>query len=199
MTARNRPSVLVRMGRLRPGTVLPASYPDGSSEAPFDGSPGALAVKGGRGRAGLPACLVPNRDRKDVMDAAERAVPVPQVEVLPDRAARRQVLRQRLPRAPRPQPVEDGVEYLADVHRARPPAALGRTDQRRHQRPFGIGQIARVAQAASIRGRSMVRLPQQAPLPDSGAAHGITTGSRDATSSRMRSKAFRRASRGLFA
>jgi hypothetical protein len=58
----------------------------------------------------------------------------------------------------------------------------------RHQHPFGIGQIARVAQAVSIRSRSMVRLPQQAPLPDSGAAHGITTGSRDATSSRMGSE-----------
>ena len=98
MTARNRPSVLVRMGRLRPAPSCPHPTRTGRARPLFDGSPGALAVDDGRGRAGLPACLVPNRDRKDVMDAAERAVPVPQVEVLPDRAARRQVLRQRLPR-----------------------------------------------------------------------------------------------------
>jgi hypothetical protein len=34
----------------------------------------------------------------------------------------------------------------------------------------------------------MLRLPHEAPLPDSGAAHGITTGSRDASSPRMGSQ-----------
>src|SRR5215204_2269035 len=77
MTASNRPSVLVRMGRLRPGTVLPASYPDGSSEAPFEGSPGALAVKDRRGRAGLPGPPAPIRHRSDRSGSAGRVDPLP--------------------------------------------------------------------------------------------------------------------------
>src|SRR3954469_5425967 len=42
-------------------------------------------------------------------------------------------------------------------------AALGRTDQRSHQRPFGLRQITLVTQAAPVGGRSMFRLPHGAP------------------------------------
>src|SRR5215217_2556264 len=97
------------------------------------------------------------------VDASQRPVPVPQVEVLPDGAARRQVLRQRLPLAPRPEHIKDRVEDLANVHRSRAAAALGRTDQRSDQRPFGVRQITLVTQAAPIRRRSMFRLPHEAP------------------------------------
>lgn len=68
-------------------------------------------------------------------NAAERSIPLPQVQVLPDRAARRQVLRQRLPLTPCPQHGEDCVEHLADVHAPGPSPALGGVDQRLDQRP----------------------------------------------------------------
>src|SRR4029079_6069494 len=96
-------------------------------------------------------------------DALQRPVPVPQVEVLPDGAARRQVLRQRLPLTPRPEHIKDRVEDLTNVHRSRAAAALGRTDQRSHQRPFGVRQITLVTQAAPVGRRSMFRLPHEAP------------------------------------
>jgi hypothetical protein len=87
-----------------------------------------------------------------------------------------------------PEHIEDGVEHLAQVYRPRTPAAFGRPDQRRNQRPFGIGQIARVAQSAPIRSGTMLGLPHGAPRVDSDAAHKITTDSSDSTSFRNGSK-----------
>ena len=98
-----------------------------------------------------------------MVDAVERAVPVPQVEILPNRAAGRQVLRQRLPLAPRPEHVKDGVQDLSDVHGPRPPAAFGRADERRDQRPFRIGHVAGIAQPPSICRCPMLRLPHRSP------------------------------------
>ena len=78
------------------------------------------------------------------MDALQRAIPLPQVEVLPDRAARRQILRECLPLTACPEHVKDGVEHLTNVHRPRSPAALGGADQRLNLRPLGIRQITLV-------------------------------------------------------
>src|ERR687897_3193341 len=123
-----------------------------------------------------------------MMNAAERAVPFPQVEILPDRAPGRQVLRKSLPRAAGPQHIEDGVEHLADVHGPRSSTALGRADQRLDHRPLHLRQVALVAQPAPIRCPPMLRLPQGAPHSKSGAAQRITTDSTDSTSFQMGSK-----------
>src|SRR5688500_10801902 len=122
------------------------------------------------------------------MMAAKRASPFPRVEILPDRAPGRQVLRQCLPLAAGPQHVEDGVEHLADVHGARSSTALGRADQRLDQRPLHIRQVALVAQSTPIRCPAMLRLPHTAPRSKSGATQRITTASTDSTSFRMGSK-----------
>src|SRR4051812_21332879 len=98
----------------------------------------------GRG-AGFPSCLFSHLDIQRVMDASQGAVPLPQVQIRPNRAARREVFRQRLPLAPRPEDIEDRVQDLADIHRPRTPAAFGRSDQGSNQRPFGVSQITRVA------------------------------------------------------
>ena len=123
MTLNNRPSVSTRMWRLRPVTFLPASKPCGSSEAPFLRSLGALAVDHRRRWARLAPFPVAYRHIERVVDALERAVPVPQHEVVMCRRLRRQVLGQRRPLAARPKNIEDPVEHLADVHVARPTAA----------------------------------------------------------------------------
>src|SRR5215204_6534772 len=128
-----------------------------------DGTLCGLAVDDRRRRARLAACVLPHLNIERVVDALQRPVPVPQVEVLPDGAARRQVLRQRLPLTPRPEHIKDRVEDLTNVHRSRAAAALGRTDQRSHQPPFGVRQITLVTQAAPVGRRSMFRLPHEAP------------------------------------
>src|SRR5215472_12514348 len=99
-----------------------------------------------------------------MMDALQRAVPIPQHEVGMRRALWRQILRQRLPLAPRREHVEDRVQNLANIHLAPPAAALGRRDRRLDQRPLGIGQITRVTQATPVSGAAMLRLPHWAPL-----------------------------------
>src|SRR5688500_3053167 len=123
-----------------------------------------------------------------MMNAAKRAIPFPQVEILPDRAPGRQVLRQCLPLAAGPQHVEDGVEHLADVHGPRSSTALGRADQRLDQRPLHIRQVALVAQSTPIRCPAVLRLPHTAPRSKSGATQRITTASTDSTSFRMGSE-----------
>src|SRR5918993_4130562 len=137
----------------------------GRAKPPFDGTLRSLAVNDRRRRARFSARLLSDLHIERVVDASQRAVPIPQVQVLPDRAARRQVLRKRLPLTARPKHVEDGVQDLADVHRPRSPTALGGRDQRADQRPLSVSQITLVPQATTIRRRAMFWLPHEAPLP----------------------------------
>src|SRR5215213_3708837 len=153
------------------------------AKPPFDGTLCGLAVDDRRSRARFAACVLPHLNIERVVDALQRPVPVPQVKVLPDGAARRQVLRQPLPLTPRPEHIKDRVEDLTNVHCSRAAAALGRTDQRSHQRPFGLRQITLVTQAAPVGGRSMFRLPHGG-TSESGAVQGITSDSRDSSSFR---------------
>jgi hypothetical protein len=67
------------------------------------------------------------------MDAFDRVVPVPQVEVVPNHAARRQIGRQRAPRTSCREHVEDGVQDLADIYRPWWSVTPGWSNQRRHQ------------------------------------------------------------------
>jgi hypothetical protein len=76
------------------------------------------------------------------------------------------------------------VEDLAHVHRVGTAPALRGRDQRRNQRPFGIGEVARVAQAAPVTGCAMVRVPHGAPPRIRGAEERITTDSSDSSSFR---------------
>ena len=69
------------------------------------------------------------------MDAIQRAVPAPQVEIVEQRAARRQVFRDRPPLASRAQHIHDPVHHFAHVDVALVAAALGRRNQRLDMRP----------------------------------------------------------------
>lgn len=69
------------------------------ANAPFYGAISALGIDDGRGRARFPACLLAASDVKLVMDALDRAIPLPKVQIVPNSAARRQIRRQRVPLA----------------------------------------------------------------------------------------------------
>src|SRR5205085_9130021 len=117
-----------------------------------------------------------------VVDALQRAIPIPQHEIRMRGALRRQILRQCLPLATRREHVEDRVQHLADVHLASTPTAFGRRYRRFDQRPLAVAQITRVAQAVAVGSTALFRLPHEAPLSsDSGAREGITTDSSDST------------------
>src|SRR5712692_10702251 len=127
-TLSNRPSVSTRIWRLRPLIFLPASKPCGSSQAPFLRPLGALAVDDRDGRTGLPSRTLAHRHVEHVMHTLQRAIPCPQIEIVPHRALRRQVFGERLPLAAGPQHIENAVQNLAHVDRALAAAVLSRRD-----------------------------------------------------------------------
>src|SRR5207244_13484029 len=134
------------------------------------------------GRCGLSPFRLAGLETEFVMDALQRAVPIPQHEVGMRAAFRRQILRQRVPLAPRREYIEDRVQNLANVHLAPTTTAFGRWYRRFDQRPLAVAQIAWVAQAVAVGRTAMFRLPHPAPLSrDSGAREGITTDSSDST------------------
>ena len=159
-----RPSVSTRMCRLRPVSFLPASKPCGSIDAPLFCAALALwlSMMAALGLASRPA-RSRTRHVELMMDASQGAVPFPQVEVVVHRALRRQVLGQRGPLAAGRQHVEDAVQDFADIDCPLTPTVLRRWDQRLDQRPFGVGQITRIAKPATVGGRAVFRLPHRAP------------------------------------
>ena len=93
------------------------------------------------------------------MDAIERAIPAPQIEISMDGRTRRQVFRNGPPLATCRQNIHEAVHHLAHDHRALVAAALGGRDQRLNKRPFVISQIAGIAQEATIITSAVVRPP----------------------------------------
>src|SRR3989442_9185073 len=96
------------------------------------------------------------------MDALQRAIPGPQVEIGPHCALRRQVFGQRLPLAACPKHVENSVQNLAHVDRALAAALLSRWHHGLDNRPFGASQITRITKTAAVRSNAMFRLPHRA-------------------------------------
>ena len=134
----------------RTGRFLPAPRRRGSIARPFFRARAALAVADRRKRTGRATGSLAALDAERVVDADERAVALPAPKVVVHRAARRQVFRQRRPLAARAQYVHDPVDDLAHVRRSLVAAPLGREDQRRHQLPFGIGKVTRIARRATV-------------------------------------------------
>src|SRR5205823_3436530 len=154
----------------------------GQARSPFLSTLGALAVDDRSRRARFASFALAGLDVECVMDALQRAVPIPQHEVGMRGALRRQILRQRLPLAARREHIENRVENFADVHLAPTPTAFSRRDRRFDQRPLAVAQITRVARAMAVGSTAVFRLPHSAPLSsDAGAREGITTDSSDST------------------
>src|SRR4051794_23751114 len=110
----------------------------------------ALAVDDRGGGACLLSRQFPHLDEQREVNVVQRAIPFPQLEVVMDRAARRQILRQEAPLASRGKNIKDGVHNLAYNHLAAAAVTLFRRDERRDQRPFGIRHITRIAKSLSL-------------------------------------------------
>ena len=110
----------------------------------------ALAVDDRGGGACFFSRQFSHLDEQSEVKSLQRAIPVPQLEVVMDRAARRQILRQSAPLASRGKQVKDAVHNLTDIHPAMPARTLLRRDQRFDQRPFGIRHIARIPEPLSL-------------------------------------------------
>ena len=122
---------------------------------------GALTVDDCCTRACFAARLLAHCNVKRMVDALQRAVPIPQLEIMVHRAFRRQIPGQRLPLAASPQQIEKAVENLAHVDPPRPAAASCRWDHRRHQSPFFISEITRITQTLTPCRSTMFRCPHR--------------------------------------
>jgi hypothetical protein len=125
------------------------------------------------------------------VNAPERAVVVPSVEVVVQGAARRQVLGDRGPLAARAQDIHEAVDHLAQVDPPLVAAALGGRDQWGNQRPFLVAPVTGVAQLAPVVATTVLTRPHQRLPPDRTAAKGITTNSKHSRCSRMDTEAVR--------
>src|SRR5262245_22987011 len=104
------------------------------------------------------------------MDAIERAVPAPQIEIIVQGRAWRQVFRNRAPLAARAQDVHQTVSNLAQVHRALITTRLGRREAWLDQRPLRMGQVAWIAQVVAVIAGTIFGRPHRQRLPQNQAA-----------------------------
>ena len=158
-SASSRPSVSVRMWRLRPFTFLPASPGVGPLACPRTGSPrnpaafggfDALAVDHAGGWVGLSPLQLSGGHRQQSVDRLEQSQIAPSVEVALHRTHRWKILRQRTPLSTARPEIEDRIHHLAQVGAAWAPARLCRRQQWGDQRPFLIQHIAWIATRCSI-------------------------------------------------
>ena len=153
---------------------------------------GALAVDDRNCRARRAPVALAGLDIERMVDALQRAVPIPQLEIMVHRAFRRQILGQRLPLAAGPQQVKKAVENLAHVDVPRPAATSCRRNRRRHQSPFFIGETTCITQTLTPCRSTMFRCPHRRSLPQRiSADQGNTTDSSDSTSSWIGSETIR--------
>ena len=95
-------------------------------QAPLFGTLDALAVDDGGGRAGLAARLLAAGKIGRVVDALQRAAPLPQPQAVVRRAVRRQVLRYGASLAAGAEHIHQPVDHFAQVDCAPASAPLAR-------------------------------------------------------------------------
>ncbi len=144
-------------------------------QAPFFRALGALAGPralrpgdDGGGRARLARGGLATAHVERIVDAIERTVPAPQIEIIVERRTRRLVLGNRPPLAASAQDVHQAVDDLAHVHRPLVAAALGRRNVRLHQRPFLVRKVAGIAQLAPVVPTAIFIRPHPRPPNKSG-------------------------------
>ena len=99
-------------------------------------------------------CEGPIRSGRIVLTLTVRALHMRQLCRPPSASTHASI---RIPLAPGPEHIEDGAD-LPNVHRPRPAATLRRAINGGDQGPFSVRQIA------------LLRLPHEAPFPESDAA-----------------------------
>ena len=132
----------------------------------------ALGVDDRCGRTGLTRGSLAAFDVEGVVDAVQRSIPAPAIEVVVYCAARGQVLGDRAPLATGAEDVHQAVDHLAQVDRPLIAARFGRRDQRTDLRPFFIGQVTLIAQPAAVIAGAALLGPHGMPQIDTGAGNG---------------------------
>jgi hypothetical protein len=112
---------------------------------------------------GLAFGLLTAFDVERVMDVLQRAVVVPQTEIVVHRAARGQVFRNLAPLASSAQDAHHAVHHLAHVDASFAAATLGWGCQRLDMLPLRVGQITRMPQLVTVVAGAVFGRPHEAP------------------------------------
>src|ERR1700688_2008466 len=143
----SRPNVSTRMCRFLPLIFLPAFH--------------AFAVDDCGGWTGFPLRSFATLLIERIMDSFQCAVICPQIEVVVDRASRRQVFRDRAPLTAGRENIHEAVHHLPHDHRALTTASLAWRDQRFDQSPFVVSQITRISQLAAVVAGAVLARPHR--------------------------------------
>src|SRR5271157_1673031 len=112
----------------------------------------ALGIDDRCGRTGLTRGSLAAFDAEGVLDAVQRSIPAPAIEIVVYCAARGQILGDCAPLAAGAEDVHQAVDHLAQVDRALIATRFGRWDQRSDLRPFFRPYVA-PAIALDVRSR----------------------------------------------
>src|SRR5581483_6132498 len=156
--------------------------------APFFRALDALAVDDCRRRAGLAASVLTAEDVQRMVDAVERPIIVPAAEIVVHRAPRCQVRGQRAPLTAGREDIHPPVHHCPHIDLPLVAAALGGRDQRADDRPFFVGQIARIPQLAPVIPSPILLGPHDGRLSYASSPRLITTDSSDSLCSRTDTK-----------
>src|SRR3984893_6310535 len=124
----------------------------------------ALAIDDAGGWAGLALHRLSAFHVKRVVNVLQRAVVIPQIEIIEERALGWKVFGNIAPLTARAQYIHDPVDDLAHIDFSLSPAMFGRTNQRRDVRPLLVRQIARITQLVTIVFGAVLACPHRRPL-----------------------------------
>ena len=99
-----------------------------------------------------------------MVNVLQRAVVIPQIEIIEERALGWKVFGNIAPLTARAQYIHDPVDDLAHIDFSLSPAMFGRTNQRRDVRPLLVRQIARITQLVTIVFGAVLACPHRRPL-----------------------------------
>src|ERR1700730_2129777 len=142
----SRPSVSTRIWRFLPLSSCQHHSRSDRCGAPFFRALHALAVDDAGRRARFTIHGFATLHVERVMNAIQRAVLVPKVEITKQRALGRQIFGNVTPLASRAQHIHETVHDFPRLNRALPSATFGRWNNRLDVRPLIVRQIARIAQ-----------------------------------------------------
>jgi predicted transposase YbfD/YdcC len=145
--------------------------PYGAGARPPDGTTTSWPASSGHesftrfpcGGTGFAIHLLTTLDVKRVMHPVQRAIPIPQAEVVVRRVARWQIFRNVAQLTASAQHKHQTIDHLVNVYRAPAAAVLDPQDQWLDQVPLSVGEVARIAQFVAVIAVAVLARPYRAP------------------------------------
>jgi hypothetical protein len=130
-----------------------------------------LAINDRDCRTDLAAALLATQHVERVVDALQRPIIIPATKIVVDRAARRQVFRQRRPLTTGGEDIHDPVHNRSHVNRSSVATTFGARDHWADHSPLFVRQVARIAQLATVISGTILLRPHQRSVPQANNQH----------------------------